>query len=1469
MKNVIFFLISFLSGTLVNAQSLIVFDIDAVSFPVVNAKFYALNEDNDQLLDLSPDDFEIYEDGMKREVLSVSCPEPVPPAAISSVLVMDVSGSMSGGMLNLAQEAGRAWINGLPLGKSECAITCFNSINNLVQDFTKDRNRLLEKIEALSADGGTDYDAGFINPFAGGLLVAKTGKYKKVLVFLTDGYPNFTPNIKAIVDEALKNDITIFCVTLNMKCPQCLYDIAQQTGGNCFENVSTVEEARTVYMKILHYAQGNGPCEIEWKTATKCDISNVALDVTLKTINMNYESSYCLPAGYLAKLQVKPDGLFFANKQPGIKHDTTITITAKNSDFNISDITSSNPDFEIQPSAFSLKKGDSISLTISVTPSDSGYIFTIFEFINDICESKYFSGAGFTGVKPANPTIKLTHPNGAEVFLVGSDSVITWEGIAADEKVMLEYSHDKGKTWQVVADTATGLSHKWNNIPGPVSEQCLGRVKQLDHNDIEDKESKILWQRCLGGYREEEGNDIQATYDGGYIVAGATLSDDGDVSDNNGIYDFWIVKLDAAGNIEWQKCIGSVAEEAATSIQQTTDNGYIVAGTCDYNSAVANGNHGGYDYWVVKLDYTGKIEWQKCYGGSGDDKPVSILQTLDGGFVIAGTTASTDDDVSGAKGETDIWIVKTNYLGDIEWQRCYGGSLQDGVSEMNQTYDNGYIIAGQTYSYDMDVSGKHGECDCWILKINPIGGIEWQKCIGGSDEDVACSIKQTTDGGYIASGFSYSADGDISRNNGSQDMLVFKLDLAGNLSWQKCFGGSSNEIGNSVIQVLNGNFLVAGWTESNDGDISARYGSQDCWIVELNGHGELQWQKCFGGTRWEWINKIGSKNDDYFFIGITRSNDYDVHGRHGEKDIWVAKLEKAPSGEVLQEDISDNVFSIVAPEITSIDIDMGKELVGNTRDSVVKNFITNIGSWDCRIDSIYFRGADYAAFSLISGIPQYTVATGAGHHAEFAFSPKRTGLHEAEIVIISQSETLIQNIQGIGIEPKLAVLCDIIDFGQVYLKEHKDTVKAIIQNTGASSIEITKTEISGPDIDQFEIIGGGGSFTLASGEERELILRFKPEYLGKTSTNLNFYHKETGSPALTQLYGEGIKNESDCDSTGFEYPEFLGVDDIVLVGSAGRVDDFVRITYANQGQAGGIWHEKAVPVGNGFITEFSFRMSSGSNENTDDDSYPGADGLAFVVQNNSNHTLGTNGGGLGYHGIENALAVEFDLFKNDRTQIINFKDPNGNHTTIQKSNGNKLSALHNSDNTVEINKDIIELKSDGTVYYAKIEYNIEPNVMSIYLDDTGALDDPVIVAGGIDLSDIVNLNEDLKAYVGITSATGNAYEIHDLLDWYFCPFPVDITPVESNISRDEIAFNIYPNPVSGSTTIEFNNPEYQYISLNITDIFGREVKKLYSGFQSSGSIRFNWETGRTGDGIYFCRLNLGGESFVKTIVVNR
>ena len=184
----------------------------------------------------------------------------------------------------------------------------------------------------------------------------------------------------------------------------------------------------------------------------------------------------------------------------------------------------------------------------------------------------------------------------------------------------------------------------------------------------------IEWQRCLGGSMSEETYSIKQTNDSGYIVAGYTTSNDGDVSGNHGGTDIWVVKLDINGAIEWQKCLGGSSREFVFSIQQTNDTGYIIAGSTESNDGDVSGNHGGSDGWVVKLDINGAIEWQKCLGGSNTEQLSSIHQTNDAGYIVAGYTASNDGDISGNHVGRDGWVAKLDINGAIEWQRCLGGS---------------------------------------------------------------------------------------------------------------------------------------------------------------------------------------------------------------------------------------------------------------------------------------------------------------------------------------------------------------------------------------------------------------------------------------------------------------------------------------------------------------------------------------------------------------------------------------------------------------------------------------------------------------------------------------------------------------------------------------------------------------------------------------------------------------------------
>jgi hypothetical protein len=226
--------------------------------------------------------------------------------------------------------------------------------------------------------------------------------------------------------------------------------------------------------------------------------------------------------------------------------------------------------------------------------------------------------------------------------------------------------------------------------------------------------------------------------------------------------------------------------------------------------------------------------WQKSFGGSLFDRAYSIQQTTDGGYIVAGESGSTDGDVTGNHGSADGWVVKLDSSGKIIWQKSLGGSSIDFSNSIQQTTDGGYIVAGYSFSNSENVTGNHGDFDSWVVKLNSSGNITWQKSLGGSNRDEAKSIQQTTDGGYIVAGYSYSINGDVTGNHGGFDSWVVKLNSSGNITWQKSLGGSENDEATSIQQTTDGGYIVAGYAWSNDGDITGNHSSRDYWVVKLS-----------------------------------------------------------------------------------------------------------------------------------------------------------------------------------------------------------------------------------------------------------------------------------------------------------------------------------------------------------------------------------------------------------------------------------------------------------------------------------------------------------------------------------------------------------------------------------------------------------------------------------------------------------
>jgi hypothetical protein len=402
----------------------------------------------------------------------------------------------------------------------------------------------------------------------------------------------------------------------------------------------------------------------------------------------------------------------------------------------------------------------------------------------------------------------------------------------------------------------------------------------------------LIWQKALGGSKLDYGQAVTATVDGGVVVAGYTPSNDGDVSGNHGGDDYWVVKLNAAGQKLWQKTLGGTGTDQANAITASGDGGVVVVGYTYSNDGDVSGNHGNGDIWVVKLDANGAKVWQKTLGGTGTDQANAITASGDGGVVVAGYTYSNDGDVSGNHGNGDMWVVKLDANGAKVWQKCLGGTNQETARAITASGDGGYMVAGYAYSNDGDVSGNHGNGDMWVVKLDANGAKVWQKTLGGTDKDYGWAITASGDGSVVVAGWTNSTNGDAIGNHGSYDYLVVKLDAAGQKLWQKCLGGSGDDVAQGITASGDGGVVMVGYTDSKDGDVSGFHGFYDYWVVKLDAAGQKLWQKCLGGPISDIPYGITTSGDgDYVVAGYTSSTDGDVSGFHGgDGDYWVVKL---------------------------------------------------------------------------------------------------------------------------------------------------------------------------------------------------------------------------------------------------------------------------------------------------------------------------------------------------------------------------------------------------------------------------------------------------------------------------------------------------------------------------------------------------------------------------------------------------
>ncbi|MBK7035666.1 MAG: T9SS type A sorting domain-containing protein [Bacteroidetes bacterium] len=431
---------------------------------------------------------------------------------------------------------------------------------------------------------------------------------------------------------------------------------------------------------------------------------------------------------------------------------------------------------------------------------------------------------------------------------------------------------------------------------------------------------EIEWQNTIGGSSDDMVLSVIQTDDGGYFLGGYSTSG---ISGNKtqigyGYEDYWVIKLNNIGNIEWQKTIGGSGHDVLNSVIETADSGYLLAG---YSSSGISGDKtetgaGFEDYWVIKLNSIGEIEWQNTIGGNSYDYLFSVTQTTDEGYLLGGYSGSgiSGDKTEACQGFADYWVIKLNSSGVIEWQNTIGGSGNDilllGVI---QVADGGYLLGGSSSS---GISGDKTEAcvgydDYWVVKLNSAGTIEWQNTIGGNNSENLYSITQSDDGTFLLGGLSFSGiSGDKTEASiGLSDFWIIKLNGAGTIEWQNVIGGIYYDYLHSVINTSDDGFILGGNSNSGiSGDkTESCIGEQDYWVIKIDDTGSIEWQNTIGGNNYDLMQSVIETTDGGYLLGGFSSSGISADktaNSQGGFDYWVIKLENCT--EELCNSLDDN-----------------------------------------------------------------------------------------------------------------------------------------------------------------------------------------------------------------------------------------------------------------------------------------------------------------------------------------------------------------------------------------------------------------------------------------------------------------------------------------------------------------------------------------------------------------------------------
>lgn len=1103
-----FLLIAFLvvgSFSPLGAQSLSFFfdsasaAYNAQNFPRMRASVRAFDARGQQIT--SKLDFRLAEDGVQRTVADYVCPtQQAKP--VSAVLTIDISGSMGVPFngttrLKIAQEAANAFVGALATDGSECGIVAFETNSYPFQDFTTDKGRLTQVVNGLSPLNGTNYQLAFSGNPGGALTMLERAKNSnRAVIFLTDGLS--TANYNQVIQQAKQVGATVYCITIGFPVPPVLDTIARATGGEAFSNVQSKDEAIQIYRELANRIRLNTPCVVEWTTDLPCRSVARSVVLTAPSLGVSASLSYIPPVSLESQVAILPRAVAMGSLAIGqsISRPVSLQLNTGAQDLVIRRIRSSDNAFRVLEQNFTLVAGQPArSLNVQYTAQDSGYRFATLTVETDNgCTFDFYATSGFPGVRPATPTLVLTHPNGGETFLVGTDTVITWKGLPPSEEARLDYSIDGGKTWIVVDTAAKNLRRPWR-VPNTPSDNCYMRVQQKNSSGAAFFGDSAV---ALIGHKSSV-NSAQFNKEGDRIV---TASDD-----RTGIY--WNAQ-DKFGQ---------------------------------FISYIQIGNR----FSSMRLRYaTFNSQTDIIFGGENASDNVGIVPGRSLGFGnIIGTSISALGNsairsISANPSVPDRFLVVTEspnggiYIHD---NRLPGNGTSKLVTVLRTS--DASLVYNAHYTPPISIVGNNGQASLFYGIIGALQGFNdgvrlW---LFGQDEATAnlpIRWASNVQASYVDAISDPSRPGNLRIAVACTDNRVRFLTVVvenGNLRLEQDM--TISEIAHPLpIKMLSfdpsGNFLVT-------------VGGNQAFIWQVGQPSQLQTVLNSPAKRLHKanINTAFFSPDGSRVVTASQDNDTNVV-------VWFVR-EKLP----LQEDRSNNLWRIVRPHLVANDIDVGKAIVGNDKDTT-HLVLTNPDLYSVPVTKVWFKKAN-SPFSIVSGGAPFTVNAATPprlglYNIEFRFHPlvEGRGVENTDSVFFQTiaGDTLRAKISGEGILPRVNIAATEIDWKERFVGSSNDTTKVVIENTGPDPVTVRfpptfygeTTGLNGASPRIFGIApqdrnGNASSITIAGNASLTIALRFTPPALGPFHLPLLFNVDQISSPVSVALRGTGVQAGPRLSST--------------------------------------------------------------------------------------------------------------------------------------------------------------------------------------------------------------------------------------------------------------------------------------------------------------------------------------------------